>query len=131
MGAHRVPTSFIDPVINMLYDGRPLSADKYYRDLEPTAMALAERIPPHSPHRNLLLYILHHAQMRRADAGYSGSHSDGGASQLESQVELFIDAVIDRKTPAVWSEYAKQFARGVDPEYAQYLKLAEKFGPLK
>lgn len=133
MGMHRTPATS-DPfpmVVDMLYNGRPLPADEYYRDLEPKAQALANRIPMHSPHRALLCYILHHAQLRRADAAYGGAHNDGGASELESQVELFIDAVINRNIPKVWKEYAQQLALNGDPEYAQYLELAKKFGPLK
>lgn len=111
---------------DLLYCGRPLPTDPLYQ-IEDQGLALLRRIPDTSPHYELLHYLLQTAQVKRADAGYGGHRDDGGASQLEAQVELFIDAVIDRIQPQAWKEYAKELERNRDPEYAVYLRLRNKF----
>lgn len=115
-------------VLTMTFGERTLPSDRMYRDLEPEGKALQARIPQTSPHYLLLTYMLHYAQMMRADAGYGGSHSDGGASRLEAQIDVFIAGVIERKMPSEWKTYAAMLAKNTDPEYATYLRLQEKFG---
>lgn len=115
-------------VLTMTFSERTLPSDRMYRDLEATGAALQARIPQASPHYLLLTYMLHYAQMLRADAAYSGSMSDRDSKQLESEIEVFIAGVIERTTPTSWKKYAAMLAKNTDPEYAVYLRLQKKFG---
>ena len=115
-------------VTKLLYGGRKLPSSQGYQTLEPQALKLLARVPKTSPHYILVAYILHYAQMRRCDAGYGGCSHDNGASRLEDQVEVFISAMIERKIPDMWNEYAKMLEKNADPEYLEYLRLQQKFG---
>lgn len=66
--------------------------------------------------------ILHDAHECRENAGYNGSHHDGGASVLEMQVKYFRYGQ-NNELPPAWQKYIEQ----LDPEYQEYLRLAEKF----
>ena len=65
-------------------------------------------------------------------AGMSGSWSDGGAQEKVDSVAKFCAGVIFAKTgKLVDAEYAnmvEKFSLMNDPEYAEFLRLKEKFG---
>jgi hypothetical protein len=82
---------------------------------------------------------------RRMDAAYAGSMSDGGASELEAELDSFIDGfnaailmcaeysqlppdigVKPIEVPKRW----QALFRDDDPEYQMYIKLKEKFNNL-
>jgi uncharacterized protein YihD (DUF1040 family) len=67
-----------------------------------------------------------HARQLRDDAGYSGAMNDGGAGIVLAQLK-FYKYGRDRVIPPEWSQYAKDYARSVDPDYSEYLRLKEKF----
>ena len=71
--------------------------------------------------------VLKDAEDRREGAGMSGSYSDGGASDLETQVEYYRYGR-DGDLPPDWRKYAKEAKDKADPEYEQYLRLKGKFG---
>jgi hypothetical protein len=81
------------------------------------------------------------AEAKRDSAAYGGERGDGGASRLESELNLFVegiracsDAYIDEfnkvlspgsefKVPDQWTKYFIE----EDKEYQDYLRLKEKF----
>jgi len=71
--------------------------------------------------------ILEDADKKEMNAGYGGSHSDGGASRLRDQVN-FYKAGMNGIIPTVWDEYVKEYVKNTDPEYSEYVRLKEKFG---
>lgn len=77
--------------------------------------------------RDLLEYILLEAQSRRISAAYGGAMHDNGASDLESQVEVYV-AGLKRVSPSCWEPLVQAFNRDHDPDYAKYLELKKKFG---
>jgi hypothetical protein len=115
-------------VRQMLYGDRKLPLnDRLYSELKPRAKVLLGRVPNTSPHQLLIAYILHYAQMLRADAGYGGSMSDGGASRMEDEVDVFISGVIECRLPESWEKYNTMLQQNNDPEYVEYLRLKKKF----
>ena len=60
------------------------------------------------------------------DAGMGGAMHDGGATVMRMQVK-FYEMGQRGEIPAEWAEYAKK----LDPEWPEYVRLAEKFGGLK
>lgn len=100
-------------------------------DLQPKAIALLARVkrdggPMLHQHLPLLMYVLQQAQTARTDAGYGGSHHDGGAGDLERQVEVFVAALLG-ETPESWEKFAKALRRNNDPDYQKYLELKRRF----
>jgi hypothetical protein len=71
--------------------------------------------------------VLKAAGDARDNAGYSGSHGDGGASGMEAGV-AFYRAGMRGVLPDAWKAYAKEVLRESDPEYSAYLRLHKKFG---
>lgn len=71
--------------------------------------------------------ILKDADKREMNAGFSGSHSDGGSSRLRDQVNFYKDGM-NGDIPTVWKEYVNEYVRNTDPEYPEYVRLKEKFG---
>ena len=70
--------------------------------------------------------IITDANKREMNAGYSGSHSDGGASRLRDQVN-FYKLGMNREVPTEWTEYVNEYVKNSDPEYSEYVRLKEKF----
>ena len=70
--------------------------------------------------------VLEEAFKRAEDSGYGGSSGDGGASALRVQVE-FYRCGMKGEIPTEWREYVKKIKKISDPEYAEYLRLKEKF----
>jgi hypothetical protein len=68
--------------------------------------------------------VLADASERKANAAYGGSMSDGGARQLEMQVEYY-SMGMRNEIPADWEEV---YGKLLDPEYENYLRLKKKFG---
>ena len=66
------------------------------------------------------------ADNKRDNAGFTGSMNDGGASDIEEQIETYT-AGVNGTIPVGWTEHYKQFSNEQDPDYAKYLKLKEKF----
>lgn len=68
-------------------------------------------------------------------AGQSGSHNDGGASQLESNCKFFLMGVKAADCEDVYSAHVivnvpqqwEKFFIKAGPEYKEYLKLKEKY----
>jgi hypothetical protein len=74
----------------------------------------------------LMEIILNDADKRAENAGYGGSHSDGGASRLRDQVK-FYKAGINGTIPTEWNDYLTEYVRNTDPEFSEYVRLKEKF----
>jgi len=79
--------------------------------------------------------VLNEAKRLRDEAGYSGSHNDGGASRLESELNYFLKGVKAGMIEDIYSAYTyaevpkeweKYFIKE-DPQYKQYLELKKKF----
>lgn len=73
--------------------------------------------------------ILREAQDRRDDAGFSGSHSDGGASRLENEVAMWRMGR-DGVFPPEWEKYVEKAeklfrieAARKDPGYKDYERI--------
>jgi hypothetical protein len=74
-----------------------------------------------------LAFLLAQARIKRDNAAYGGAMNDGGASQIENEVEVY-RAALERKTPPCWEGFLREFNRQHDPEYETYLRLQQKFG---
>ena len=70
----------------------------------------------------IIALVLKDAEDCRTSAGYNGSFSDGGASELEAQV-MFYRFGRDGSLPPEWIKYLKH----IDPEYPEYERLKKKF----
>ena len=68
-----------------------------------------------------------HAKKVALDAGYSGAMNDGGASFMEAKAQAFEDGW-NHKVPDFLVEACEQIQREANPEYAEYLRLQQKFG---
>lgn len=66
------------------------------------------------------------AHQRGLTAAYNGSHTDGGERELLTQIDLYIEG-FNQTFPSIWENWAKEFARENDPEFAEYRRLKEKF----
>jgi len=81
--------------------------------------------------RNTLVPFFRHledkAESLRDAAGHNGEYHDRGASNLESQIEVY-QAALKHEIPAVWEREYQMFLRKTDPEFAEYRRLAKKFG---
>lgn len=64
------------------------------------------------------------------NAGYSGSHSDGGASNSVSQFRNFLEGYAFGKGDKAggYQHILDKHVREQDPEYQEYLRLEAKFG---
>lgn len=114
-----------------LVDGRPYTKDDV---LGAKAKNLLDRI--RKLNRNgvmsgsvadFAIYCLHVAEQNRYNAGYGGAHNDGGATQLEHQIEAWIAGFEDR-VPDAFVKLSQAYHRDTDPEYVKYLELKKKFG---
>lgn len=72
------------------------------------------------------------AEKAREDAAHSGAHNDGGARELEREVNVWL-AGRAWALPALstWHEVAAQVAARQDPEWETYKRLHEKFSGAK
>ena len=70
--------------------------------------------------------VLKNAKKRKENAGYNGSMDDGGASILKTQVE-FYKAGMNGTIPSQWNQYAEEIRKVSDPEFAEYMRLKNKF----
>lgn len=71
-------------------------------------------------------FLLHKASELRSNAGYSGMHTDGGASELEAQIKCYW-AGVEGKMPNIWELYHTEYKKVSDIEYTEYLRLKKKF----
>ena len=78
----------------------------------------------------IISWIKTEAQARRDDAGYSGRYDDGGSGALLREVEAY-QAGMAGTVPPSWQPIIEKHVRQHDAEYQEYLRLANKFGPLK
>jgi hypothetical protein len=62
----------------------------------------------------------------RENAGWSGSYGDGGASSIESSIEMY-EKGFRKEIPEGWKEYLEDFEKSKDPEYSKYIQLKNKF----
>lgn len=62
------------------------------------------------------------AENRKTSAAFNGEYSDGGSGRLFDQVKYY-EMGRDNIYPKEWEKYAKH----VDPEYEEYLRLKSKF----
>jgi hypothetical protein len=69
------------------------------------------------------------AAAARENAGYSGSWGDGGASAAEERLRVWLDGVNYATTgvTTVYGDLLKRERERFDPEYAEYLRLKDKF----
>ena len=75
----------------------------------------------------LLSIVLADADTRERNAGLSGRYDDDGAGALRREVEAY-QCGMAREVPSTWKHYAEQLLREDDPEYAEFKRLAAKFG---
>lgn len=62
------------------------------------------------------------------NAGHSGSYNDGGAGELWKQVNVWLTGLQGTGVPSTFDKAVEIYAKSVDPEYDNYLRLKEKFG---
>jgi len=78
-------------------------------------------------HRSLFLSsLIREAEATRESAALSGMMGDNGASDIELQVAVYRAGTNDT-VPDVWREKYNKFIKTLDPEYAEYRRLKEKF----
>jgi hypothetical protein len=70
--------------------------------------------------------ILDDASERKRSAGYDGKWDDNGATKLEEQVKFFRYGLA-HVMPSEWKDYSTKAKVESDPEYAEFLRLQEKF----
>ncbi len=78
----------------------------------------------------IISWVKKEAQNRRDNAGYAGRWDDGGASALEREVEAY-QAGMAGTVPPAWQTIIAKRVQEQDAEYKTYVRLANKFGPLK
>ena len=66
------------------------------------------------------------AEKAKMDAGYNGSHTDGGASRMLSELKMY-QMGFNRTFPSQWKPYLEEVKNEQDPEWNLYQKLKEKF----
>ena len=73
------------------------------------------------------------AESKRDDAGYSGAMHDGGARELEKELETFLCG-INQTFPKRWDKYVNLAKKKMelerlesDPDYIMYKKLQHRF----
>jgi hypothetical protein len=71
--------------------------------------------------------VLAEAYDRAQSLGMSGSWSDGGASEIRSQVDYYRYGM-SGVMPPDWQKFADQVSAMSDPEYETYKRLKAKFG---
>jgi hypothetical protein len=73
--------------------------------------------------------VLHSAAERSLNAGYSGSHDDGGASSSVDKLKHFLTGYAFGKggDAGDYQKILDEHARDKDPQYQEYLKLKKKF----
>lgn len=76
--------------------------------------------------KQFLEHLLVTAQDKRDSAGFGGAMHDGGASQLEGEIEIYL-AGLTSSVPTAWQRFEKEFNRKTDPQYELYLQLKQKF----
>jgi hypothetical protein len=79
------------------------------------------------------LFIQAEAEKRRMDAGYGGLHTDGGASDLLSRLEIFTTMwdggpLIESRIPPFMRPDVERARLVLDSEWGEYQRLKEKFG---
>lgn len=70
--------------------------------------------------------VITRAAEKALDAGYSGAHHDGGARRLVSELKAWCRG-LDGELPEEFREDCVTITKEEDPEYAEYLRLREKF----
>lgn len=75
---------------------------------------------------HFLEFLMKKAAKLRDDAGHSGCHHDGGAADLERQVETY-RAAQNKEWPSHWAKDLSQFQREQDADYKTYLELKKRF----
>lgn len=74
-------------------------------------------------------YVKNHYECKKSDAGYGGEHHDGGyreAMAIISANELGLEG-LDLTHVKGFQSLIPEFNMQKDPEYAEYLRLQEKF----
>ena len=74
----------------------------------------------------LIKKMLAIAENHRHAAAMNGAMGDGGAAQLEKQVEAF-QCGLNETVPAGWLKHATEIKNEADPEWAEYQRLQAKF----
>lgn len=59
------------------------------------------------------------------DAGFNGAHNDGGAGRMRREWEIYLAGYYKKGFP--FHNELQIFNIETDPEYAEYLRLKEKF----
>lgn len=75
---------------------------------------------------DFFIFLRRKANTLREDAGYNGEQTDGGASALIQQVEIY-EAAMSKTIPDCWRKDYADFVKQIDPEYTKYLELKKKF----
>lgn len=77
--------------------------------------------------QKIMSWIRAEIDIRRHNAGMSGSWSDGGASELEKKLDVYASA-IQGLVPQAWQGIVDRYMAETDAEYQEYLRLEKKFG---
>lgn len=69
------------------------------------------------------------AAKRKQDAAYSGSHSDGGASESIRKLETWLDGIEFARTgnTTIYADLVQSINNENDIEYQEYERLKKKF----
>jgi hypothetical protein len=84
-----------------------------------------------SPTPNQIIsWVKAEAQARKDEASYEGRYDDGGYGALLREVQAY-QAGVAGTVPLSWEPIIQKHVRQQDAEYQEYLRLANKFDPLK
>jgi hypothetical protein len=121
MSNYTITRAMLDAGANELMNTARMS---YEEQAERTFMVMLEK--KHKDTNAFLEFLLDRAEEIRANAGYGGERDDGGASKLIAEVDVF-KAGQCGLIPARWYDLHQQYLRANDPEYADYVRLKQKF----
>jgi hypothetical protein len=74
----------------------------------------------------VLFHLLEDAYQRYQNAGYSGSHHDGGSSDLLRSIEAYVHGWF-KVLPREWARIQLRLRHQQDPEWEEYQRLKKKF----
>jgi hypothetical protein len=76
--------------------------------------------------QQIIAWVREEAEQLRHIAGQSGSMTDGGAGELERQLDVYASA-FEGVIPTVWRGFVERRILESDPEYQEYMRLSAKF----
>ena len=76
----------------------------------------------------LVRFLRRKAAGMRNNAAYNGEHNDGGANNLNIQIDCFVSG-FSGTIPMCWEPYLKDYPALDNSRYQEYLKLKAEFEP--